>query len=91
MEVLEAIYLTDMKLLKSTFPYKLEIVCKPFTVNGEINTNSFNVKVVVDLEKTYPTTGKPRVIFEPVSDVSQDHIAELERITARIVSRNSGT
>lgn len=74
-DVLESIYMNDMKLLKSTYPFKLEVVCKPFTVAGEVNENSYNVKVIVEFEKNYPSAGKPRVIYEPVSDITQDHIA----------------
>jgi len=67
---LESIYLNDIKLVKSSFPFKLEVICKPFTVGLSVNENSYNVKVIVDFEKTYPSKGKPKILYEPISDIT---------------------
>lgn len=90
-DVLESIYMNDMKLLKSSYPFKLEVIVKPFTINGEVNENSYNVKVIVEFDKNYPSAGKPRIVYEPVSDISQDHIAEIESLTSKILARNSNS
>lgn len=57
-------------MLKSSYPFKLEVICKPFTVGSDVNENSYNVKVIVDFEKAYPSKAKPKVIFEPISDIT---------------------
>lgn len=68
--MLESIYLNDIKLLKSSYPFKLEVICKPFTVGSDVNENSYNLKVIVDFDKSYPTKCRPRIVYEPISDIT---------------------
>ncbi|KAL4470407.1 hypothetical protein ABPG74_012018 [Tetrahymena malaccensis] len=89
-DVLESIYLNDMKLLKSSYPFKLEVICKPFTIGTEVSDKSYNLKVIVDFVKSYPLEGKPRVSYEPLNDITQDHVAEIELLTSKILARNTG-
>lgn len=59
-----------MKLLKSSYPFKLEVVCKPFTFGSDVNENSYNLKIIVDFVKNYPLEGKPKIVYEPISDIT---------------------
>lgn len=89
--MLESIYLQDMLLLKSSPPFKFEVTCKPFTgPNDDISSDFFNLKIIVEFVKNYPDSN-PKIQFIPITNISQDNIAEIESIAQRIIERANGS
>ena len=84
--VLEAIYLNDIKILKSSPPFKFEILVKPYLSSyDDISQEQYNALVTVDFVKLYPSK-KPKIDLEPISNITQDNLTEIELLLEKMFS-----
>jgi hypothetical protein len=82
-KVLECIYLNDIKILKSSPPFRFEIMIKPFlSSHDEISPDSYNLLTTIDFAKNYPEH-PPKIEYDPISNITIDHVREIEKMVEK--------
>ncbi|KRX03292.1 Ubiquitin-conjugating enzyme/RWD-like protein [Pseudocohnilembus persalinus] len=87
LQVLESIYLHDLKILKSSPPFKFEVICKPFLSSyDDVSDAQYNLRIIIEFTKYYPEKA-PIIEMEPITNISQNDIALIEQKVSKILEQ----
>lgn len=67
------------------------MICRPFLSNfDDISDTRYNLRITIEYVKNYPER-PPLIEFDPLTNISQDNVAEIEMTTQKILDNMNGT